>query len=193
MGVQIKPEHLLELHRRRALVPLLRIVQRPPRTPTAVPVAASAVGGYTEYRTPLDLVITAAQAGHLGDPGLQPFRRWDGGLPLPSHRRIHRYPSVFLKPVPAACTATNRATRSQHDRHAGRRRSPDLHTRSPYPGRGCCAGWMPSLGYPAQRPGYALPAQDSPSCPSWPRVGWEERRQVVSEVSELATALPWGA
>ena len=44
-GVQIKPEHLLELHRRRALVPLLRIVQRPPRTPTAVPVAASAVGG----------------------------------------------------------------------------------------------------------------------------------------------------
>ena len=97
-GVQIKPEHLLELHRRRALVPLLRIVQRPPRTPTAVPVAASAVGGYTEYRTPLDLVITAAQAGHLVDPGLQPFRRWDGGLPLPAHGRIHRYPSVFYSP-----------------------------------------------------------------------------------------------
>jgi hypothetical protein len=97
-GVQLKPAYLLELHRRRALVPLLRIVQRPPRTPTAVPVAASAVDGYTEYRTPLDLVITAAQAGHLIDPGLQPFRRWDGGLPLLSHGRIHRYPSVFYSP-----------------------------------------------------------------------------------------------
>jgi WD40 repeat protein len=67
-GVHIEPEHLLELHRRRALVPMLRIVQRPPSAPATVPVAASAIGAYTEYRTPLDLVITAAQAGHLVDP-----------------------------------------------------------------------------------------------------------------------------
>lgn len=103
-GVRIEPEHLLELHRRRALIPLLRIVQQPPRPLTAVPVAASAVGGYTEYHTPLDLVITAAQAGHLVDPGPQPFRRWDGGLPLPSHGRIHRYPSVFYSPYQLLAT-----------------------------------------------------------------------------------------
>jgi hypothetical protein len=47
-AVRIEPEHLLELHRRRALVPLLRIVQRPPRAPTAVPVAASAVANFND-------------------------------------------------------------------------------------------------------------------------------------------------
>src|SRR5215471_2944069 len=36
-GVSIEPEHLLELHHRRALVPLLRILQRPPRPPKVVP------------------------------------------------------------------------------------------------------------------------------------------------------------
>lgn len=82
-GVQIKPEHLLELHRRRALVPLLRIVHRPPRTPTPVPVAAGAVGGYSEYRTPLDLVITAAQAGHLVDPGFSRSVAGMVGCPFP--------------------------------------------------------------------------------------------------------------
>ena len=97
-GVRIEPAHLLELHRRRARVPLLRIVQQPPRSPTAVPVAASAAEGYTEHRTPLDLVITAAIHGRLTDPGPAPFRRWDGGLPPPVHGGIHRYPSVFYSP-----------------------------------------------------------------------------------------------
>jgi hypothetical protein len=68
-GVSIEPGHLLELHRRRALVPRLRVLQRPARAAMTVPVAASAAGGYTEYRTPLDLVIAAAGAGHLVDPG----------------------------------------------------------------------------------------------------------------------------
>ena len=94
-GVQIRPEHLLELHRRRALVPLLRVAQRPPRSPVAIPVAASAADGYHQYRSPLALVIEAANYGCLTDPGIAPFRRWDGGLPLPVHGRIHRYPSVF--------------------------------------------------------------------------------------------------
>ena len=88
--MQICPEHLLELHRRRALVPLLRIMQRPQRPPALVPVAASAADGYGQYRSPLALVIAAAQHGHLTDPGSAPFRRWDGGLPLPVHGGIHR-------------------------------------------------------------------------------------------------------
>jgi SMODS-associating 4TM effector domain len=64
-GVQIRPEHLLEPHRRRALVPLLRIVQRPPRSPAVIPLAASAAIGYHQYRSPLALVIEAAKYGHL--------------------------------------------------------------------------------------------------------------------------------
>lgn len=96
-GVCIEVGHLLELHHRRALVPLLRIVQRP-RSSRTVPVTASAKDGYTGYRTPLDLVIAAAIHGHLTDPRPSAFRRWDGGLPLPTHGGVHRYPSVFYSP-----------------------------------------------------------------------------------------------
>ncbi len=96
-GVGIEPGHLLELHRRWALVPLLRILQRPPSSPAVISTPSS-TDGYTEYRTPLDLVLTAARHGHLTDPGPAPFRGWSGGLPLHTHGRIHRYPSVFYSP-----------------------------------------------------------------------------------------------
>ena len=68
-GVDLRLEHLLELHRRQALVPLLRIVQRPPKSSTAVPVATSAMDGYSQYRSPIALVTTAAAHGLLLDPG----------------------------------------------------------------------------------------------------------------------------
>jgi hypothetical protein len=97
-GVDLRPEHLLELHRRRALVPLLRIVQRPPKSSTTVSVAESAINGYHQYRTPIDLTTTAAANGLLVDPGAAPYRPWDGGLPLRTQFGIHRYPSVFYSP-----------------------------------------------------------------------------------------------
>jgi hypothetical protein len=97
-GVNLRPEHLLELHRRRALVPLLRIVQRRPRSSTVVPVAASAVDGYNQYRSPIALVVAAAADGLLIDPGTVPYRAWDGGLPLPTRGGIHRYASAFYSP-----------------------------------------------------------------------------------------------
>ena len=97
-GVELRAEHLLELHRRRALVPLLRITQRPARSSEIVTVPPTAAAGYRQFRSPLALVIAAAQQGYLMDPGPTPFRRWDGGLPLPVHGRIHRYPSVFYSP-----------------------------------------------------------------------------------------------
>ena len=46
----------------------------------------------------LDLVLSAARHGHLTDPGPARFGGGDGGLPLHTHRRIHRYPSVFYSP-----------------------------------------------------------------------------------------------
>lgn len=94
-GVQLRTAHLLELHRRRALVPVLRITQRPAKSSEAVAVPASAVDGYHQFRSPIALVIATAQQGHLTDPGPAPFRRWDGGLPLPVVGHVHRYPSVF--------------------------------------------------------------------------------------------------
>lgn len=97
-GVDLRTEHLLELHRRRALVPFLRIVQRPPKSSAVVPVAASAVGGYDQYRSPIALVTTAAAHGLLIDPGAAPYRPWDGGLPLRTQTGIHRYSSVFYSP-----------------------------------------------------------------------------------------------
>lgn len=98
-GVKIRTEHLHELHRRRALVPLLRITQRPVSSGFVVQVPASAAAGYNQYRSPIALVIAAAQQGYLMDPGPAPFRRWDGGLPLRTWgSRIHRYPSVFYSP-----------------------------------------------------------------------------------------------
>ncbi len=97
-GVNLRKEHLLELHRRRALVPLFRVVQRPPRLAIDVPVAAGAAGGYGQYRSAIALVVAAAAHGMLIDPGTAPYRRWDGGLPLPAHGGGHRYPSVFYSP-----------------------------------------------------------------------------------------------
>lgn len=97
-GVDLRPEYLLELHRRRALVPLLHIMQRPPKSPKVVPVAASAANGYGHYRSPIALVAAAAAEGLLVDPGTAPYRAWDGGLPLPTHGRVHRYASVFYSP-----------------------------------------------------------------------------------------------
>jgi hypothetical protein len=97
-GVGLRVEHLAELHRRRALVPLLRIVQRPSKASPIVPVAASAVNGYGQYRSPIALVTAAASGGLLVNPGAVPYRPWDGGLPLPTHHGFHRYPSVFYSP-----------------------------------------------------------------------------------------------
>lgn len=97
-GVNLRKEHLLELHRRRALVPLFRVMQRPPRLAIDVPVAAGAAGGYGQYRSAIALVVAAAAHGMLIDPGTAPYRRWDGGLPLPAHGGVHRYPSVFYSP-----------------------------------------------------------------------------------------------
>lgn len=97
-GVDLRPEHLLELHRRRALVPLLRIVQRVPKSSTIAPVATSAADGYSEYRSPIALVTTAATHGLLVDPGRAPYRPWDGGLPLRTQFGAKRYPSVFYSP-----------------------------------------------------------------------------------------------
>jgi hypothetical protein len=104
-GVQLRTEHLLELHRRRALVPFLRITQRPPKSPDVVAVPATAVDGYHQYRSPIALVIAAAQQGYLMDPVLGSFRRWDGGLPLLPRarawipgtlRRMDRTPSITV-------------------------------------------------------------------------------------------------
>jgi hypothetical protein len=97
-GMDLRPEHLLELHRRRALVPLLRIVQRRPQSSTVVPVAGSAVNGYGQFRSPIALVVAAASERLLVDPGNAPYRAWDGGLPLPTHGHVHRYASVFYSP-----------------------------------------------------------------------------------------------
>jgi len=97
-GVDLRSEHLLELHRRRALVPLLRIVQRPPKSSTAVPVAASAADGCNQYRSPIALVNTAGAHGLLIDPGTAPYRPWGNGIPLHTHHGIQRYPSVFYSP-----------------------------------------------------------------------------------------------
>ena len=97
-GVGLRLEHLAELHRRRALVPLLRIVQRPSKASSPVPVAATAMNGYGQYRSPIALVTAAASGGLLVNPEAVPYRPWDGGLPLPTHHGIHRYASVFYSP-----------------------------------------------------------------------------------------------
>lgn len=97
-GVGLRVEHLAELHRRRALVPLLRIVQRPSKASPPVPVAATAMNGYGQYRSPIALVTAAASGGLLVNPGAVPYRPWDGGPPLPTHHGIRRYASVFYSP-----------------------------------------------------------------------------------------------
>lgn len=94
-GVDLRPEHLQELHRRRAVVPLLGIVQRSPKPSTVVPVAPTAADGYGNYRSPIALVVAAAAEGLSVDPGTTSYRAWDGGLPLPTGGRVHRCASVF--------------------------------------------------------------------------------------------------
>lgn len=95
--VFLLPEHLVELHRARALVPFLRIL-RSPRALIPVPVAAAASDGYRQYRSPLARVIEAAQVGRLSDPGRVPFRAWGRGEPLRTGGGIRHYPSVFYSP-----------------------------------------------------------------------------------------------
>ncbi len=95
--VFLLPEHLVELHRARALVPFLRII-RSPRAPIPVPVAAAASDGYRQYRSPLARVIEAAQVGRLTDPGRVPFRAWGRGVPLRTYGGVRHYPSVFYSP-----------------------------------------------------------------------------------------------
>jgi hypothetical protein len=52
-GVQLRAEHLLELHRRRALVPLLRITQHPPKSSEVVAIPATAANAYHQFRSPM--------------------------------------------------------------------------------------------------------------------------------------------
>jgi hypothetical protein len=54
-GLGLGAEHLAELHRRRALVALLRVVQRPSKALPPMPVATSAMNGY-QFRSPIALV-----------------------------------------------------------------------------------------------------------------------------------------
>lgn len=68
-GVGLRLQHLAELHRRGALVPLLRIMQRPSKASPPVPVAVTAVNGYGQYRSPIALVTAAASGGLLVSPG----------------------------------------------------------------------------------------------------------------------------
>jgi hypothetical protein len=97
-GIRLRREHLVELHRRRALTPFLRILQHRPRVPVAVPIAQEASDGYGQYRSPFALVIEAAQGGRLIDPGHAPFRSWGRGLPLPTASGVRRYPAVYYSP-----------------------------------------------------------------------------------------------
>jgi hypothetical protein len=97
-GVGILPAQLRELHRQHALVPMLRIVQRPSKGALTVPVAASASEGYGQYRSNIALVVAAASAGILTDPASAPYRSWENGLPLRTHGGVRRYPSVFYSP-----------------------------------------------------------------------------------------------
>jgi hypothetical protein len=97
-GVSLRLEHLAELHRRRALVPLLRIARRTSNASPPMPVAATAANGYGQYRSPIALVTAAASGGLLVDPGAVPYRPWDAGLLLPTGHGASRYASVFYSP-----------------------------------------------------------------------------------------------
>lgn len=69
LGVGLRLQHLAELHRRGALVPLLRILQRPSKASPPVPVAVTAANGCGQYRSPIALVTAAASGGLLVNPG----------------------------------------------------------------------------------------------------------------------------
>ena len=94
-GVRLRVEHLVELHRIKALVPMLRILHRPSKSAPPVAVAESARGYYREVGSPLAHAIEGAAEGHLIDPGLFPYRRWDSGITIPTFGGPRQYPSVF--------------------------------------------------------------------------------------------------
>jgi hypothetical protein len=97
-GASLRVEHLRELHRVRALVPLLRILQRSSDTATAIPVSESAHGMYHQVGTPLAHSIEAAGLRQLVDPGSMSYRSWEGGIKVAGFGRVHTYPSVFYSP-----------------------------------------------------------------------------------------------
>jgi hypothetical protein len=97
-GIRLTVEHLAELHRIRALVPLLRILQRPSSSSILIPIADTARTFYRQVGTPLAHTIEAAGLKLLIDPGTSPYRRWDGGIKVPSFGGIRKYPSVFYSP-----------------------------------------------------------------------------------------------
>jgi hypothetical protein len=93
-GIKLRTAQLLELHRRRALVPLYRIGRRRQPGSEAVPVAESVSDAYRGRGTPLDFVVQAANMGQLIDPAAIRFRDWSGGLRLPAPWGTTTYPSV---------------------------------------------------------------------------------------------------
>ncbi|MGC1184263.1 MAG: hypothetical protein WBA31_03810 [Candidatus Dormiibacterota bacterium] len=97
-GVHLRTEQLMELHRRRALVPLFRIVRQGSNLDATTTVSPAAARGYGQFGTPLSAVIEAAAQGRLVDPATRPCRPWDRGLPVKVHGRLHRYPSVYYSP-----------------------------------------------------------------------------------------------
>lgn len=162
-GVAIRSEHLHELHRRRALVPLLRITQRPASSGFVAQVPESAAADYSQYRCPISLVTAAAQQEYLMDLGPALFRRWDGGLPLRTWGgRIHRYPSVFyssyqllaLRPVRRLIDAMTCIRMANGDIRC---------TLDPLTRMRVSAGREPSASHRPERPGHALPAAHSTS------------------------------
>ena len=98
-GLSLRAEQLLELHRRRLLVPFYQLRRQPGRSGRVVPVAAVAASGYSQSRSPIALVTEAAQAGCLRDPATERFRSWAEGLQLPvASGRRSRYPAAFYSP-----------------------------------------------------------------------------------------------
>ena len=164
-GVDIRPEYLLELHRQRALVPLLRILQRPPKSSTVVPVVASAAGGYGHFRSPIALVVAAATEGLLVDPATAPYRAWDGGLPLPTHGRVHRYASVFYSQYQllALRPAEQLIRTMSGSRAADGKVTMSLESLTPDEIDALNGGRQ--TGNSLERAGYALSSSDSPNRP----------------------------
>ena len=97
-GVSLRVEHLTELHRVRALVPLLRILQRPSDSAALIPVSESTRDMYHQVGTPLAHSIEAAGLRQLIDPGPTLFRNWEKGIKIPGFGRVQTYPSAFYSP-----------------------------------------------------------------------------------------------
>jgi hypothetical protein len=99
-GRRLEEEHLHELHRIGALVPLYRVMNRPvgpeqPEVPSAV--VAREHGGYSMGGSN-GLLFRAYGLGHVVDPATRPYRSWAGGIPVRRHNYVQRYPSVFYSP-----------------------------------------------------------------------------------------------